>query len=42
MRYFYGLLAIIAATLIVLKPELTTQIVATVLAVVGILIVLPE
>jgi len=41
MRYFYALLAIIVAVLIVLKPELTNQILAVGLVVAGLITLLP-
>jgi hypothetical protein len=37
VRYFYALLAIITAILLMVKPELSTQILATALVTAGIL-----
>lgn len=42
MRYFYAALAIVTAILLVTKPAMSTEIIATALVVVGILALLPS
>lgn len=42
MRYFYSLILITATILLTIKPGLATQIIAATLAVIGILLLIPD